>query len=224
MSSDRPHAAPSPAASSPAATQLPHEPGAGDELASVLTQRGGPLLDALEAHFPGSRDQAEAASSYAFAAAVELGLTRPSAELIRAAARLHDVGRVYVPAEVLAKPAWSRTPDEGALVESHHAKGAGLARGAGVPERVCEWIRLGGERYDGGGPNRLAGAAIPLQARISRAAHACYAALVEPAPERPEPTHHQPGPIGALRAGAARELDPMVVGALAAVLRRAGQA
>jgi HD-GYP domain-containing protein (c-di-GMP phosphodiesterase class II) len=186
-------------------------------LVTLLRMRGAPLVDALEAHFPGSREVAEAAAAYAFSAGVELGLMRSSAEVMREAAKLHDVGRVYVPAEILAKPAWSRTPEEAAQVDAHHEWGAQLARGAGIPERVCEWIRLGAERWDGGGPNRLAGEAIPPQARISRAAYACYAALTEGGTAA-DP-HRRP--FDALHDSAGRELDPMVVDALETVLMRA---
>lgn len=213
MSSDLPSDVPSRAASSDeAASEL--------SLVALLRMRGAPLIDGLEAHYSGSREVGEGSASYAFAAAVELGLTRPSAELIREAAKLHDVGRVYVPAEILAKPAWSRTPAEGAQVEAHHEWGAQLARGAGIPERVSEWIRLGAERYDGGGPNRLAGEAIPIQARISRAAYACYGALTEGA----EPGAAQGAgrrPSDALQGSSGRELDPRVVDALESVLTRA---
>jgi HD-GYP domain-containing protein (c-di-GMP phosphodiesterase class II) len=179
--------------------------------------RGGPLLDALESHFPGSRDAAEASSSYAFAIAVELGLGRANAELTREAAKLHDIGRIYVPAELLAKPSESRTPEEEARVAAHHEYGAQLALGAGLPARVCEWIRLGSERYDGGGPDGLAGETIPLQSRISRGARACYAALTAQS-RGAEP---QPSPIEALRGASGRELDPLVVDALGAILSRA---
>jgi response regulator RpfG family c-di-GMP phosphodiesterase len=213
MSSDPPSDAHSPAAS--------RDEGASElNLVALLRMRGAPLVDALDAHFHGSREVGEAAASYAFAASVELGLVRSSAELIREAAKLHDIGRVYVPAEILAKPAWSRTPEEGAQVEAHHEWGAQLARGAGIPGRVCEWIRLGAERWDGGGPNRLAGEAIPLQARISRAAYACYAALTE-ATREGGAADAQRRPFDALHGSAGRELDPMVVDALETILARA---
>jgi HD-GYP domain-containing protein (c-di-GMP phosphodiesterase class II) len=188
-------------------------------LVALIRMRGAPLIDALDAHFPGSREAGEGAAAYAFAAAVELGLMRSSAELIREAAKLHDIGRVYVPAEILAKPAWSRTPQEGAQVEAHHEWGAQLARGAGIPDRVCEWIRLGAERWDGGGPTRLAREAIPLQARISRAGYACYAALTEGGGGAGAGQERRP--VDAMRASAGRELDPMVVDALETVLTRA---
>ena len=214
MSSDPPRNALSPAADPEAgASEL--------SLVALLRTRGAVLIDGLEAHFPGSREVGDAAGSYAFAAAAELGLTRPSAELVREAAKLHDVGRVYVPAEILSKPAWSRTPEEDAQVEAHHEWGAQLARGAGIPDRVCEWIRLGAERYDGGGPNGLAGEAIPLQARISRAAYACYSALREPEPNQGTALSAGGEPFDALHVSSGQELDPVVVDALAVVLARA---
>jgi response regulator RpfG family c-di-GMP phosphodiesterase len=188
-------------------------------LVSLLRVRGAPLLDGLEAHLPGSREEAEGASSYAFAAAVELGLGRLDAELVRETTKLHDVGRVYVPADVVAKPATSRTPEEAAQAARAHELGAQLARGAGLPERVCEWIRFGAERYDGGGPGALAGKEIPLQARIARAAHACFAALTR-APNEDVATG-RPDPVSVLWAAAGGELDPLVVDALESVLARA---
>lgn len=207
MSLAHPSDGPSPAASSD------------QSLVSLVRMRGAPLLDGLETHFPGSREQAEAASSYAFAAAAELGLTRAGAELTREVSKLHDVGRIYVPAEVLAKPAQRRTSEEAILLEGHHELGAQLALGAGIPQRVCDWIRLGAERYDGGGPAGLAGEAIPLQSRISRAAYACRAALADP-PEPARGLHGRQGPMETLRGSAGRELDPLVVDALATVLAR----
>jgi HD-GYP domain-containing protein (c-di-GMP phosphodiesterase class II) len=226
MSSHPQSGAPSPGAEDPAAgaaSQPTPAPGLPSELAlaALVRLRGAPLLDALEDHFRGSREQAEAASAYAFAAAVELGMARSDAEVIREAAKLHDVGRVYVPVEVLAKPAWRRSRDEGAHVQAHHEWGAELARGAGVPDQVCDWIRDGAERYDGRGPRGIAGAAIPIQSRISRAAYACYAALTHSTEEPQEPDPGHPRRAGdVLRASAGHELDPDVVEALAAAIER----
>jgi HD-GYP domain-containing protein (c-di-GMP phosphodiesterase class II) len=222
MSLDPPSGAHSPApdAESGAAGDPAAAERADLSLVPLVRSRGAALIDALEAHFPGSREQADAASTYAFATAVELGMGRGAAELTREAAKLHDVGRVYVPAQVLARPAWSRSRSEAAEVELHHEKGAQLALGAGIPERVCEWIRMGAERYDGGGPNGLRGEAIPLQARISRAAYATYGALTTESTERADGRARRPA--DALRASAGRELDPRVVDALTSVLERAG--
>ena len=217
MSSVHPSGGPSPGPSGTGegAGSLP-ELGSDLSLVSVLRMRGAPLLGALEAHYPGARERAEAAAAYAFAAAVELGLDRGNAEIIREVTKLHDVGRVYVPAEILAKPEGGRTRDEAALVATHFEKGAQLAAGAGLPPEACEWIRLGAERWDGGGPNRLAGEAIPLPARVARVADACHAALMEAGAQ----PHAARTAERALQGAAGRELDPHVVAALIGVLAR----
>ncbi len=126
-------------------------------LAAHVEARGSELLDALERHLPSSRDHADGTATYAFAAAVELTLERDHAEAVREAARLHEVGNVYVPVAVLAKPPGELSPEDRALLDSRFASGAELARGAGVPDKACEWIGAVGERFDGSGPTGLAG-------------------------------------------------------------------
>jgi putative nucleotidyltransferase with HDIG domain len=186
--------------------------------ASLVRLRGAPLLDALERHAPGSRVHAEATSTYAFAAAVELGLRRGRAELVRETAKLHDVGKVYLPKDALGKPG----AEEGPLLESHVEAGARLARGAGIPDQSCDWIVALRERFDGSGHQGLRAEAIPVEARIIRAACACDVALVTPVtpPGSRERRRPQRLAIDALRDAAVHELDPGVVDALGAVLER----
>ena len=90
---------------------------------------------------------------------------------------------VYVPSEVLAKPPGELTPEERELLDSRFASGAELARGAGIPEQACEWIRATGERFDGGGPQGLAGERIPIESRIVRVACAFDAVVAAAAKE-----------------------------------------
>jgi HD-GYP domain-containing protein (c-di-GMP phosphodiesterase class II) len=188
----------------------------------VTKARGAELLDALERHRPGARDHAHATASHAFAIAVELGLERQHAEATREAARLQEVGQIYVPTAVLAKPPGERTPEDEALIDSHPGRGAELARGAGVPDDACEWILATRERFDGHGPAGLAGERIPIESRIIRVACAHYASLaMQPAPDSPHP---RGGAFAEVRKASGRELDPRVVEALAAILERAGAA
>lgn len=197
--------------------------GAGSDftLASLVQIRGAPLIDALDRHAPGSREHADATGSYAFATAVELGHDRSRAELAREAAKLHAVGGVYVPAATLARPAAERTPAERSEVDGLHEAGCRLARAAGVPEQVCGWILRIRERYDGRGPDRLAGPAIPLESRIARAACCCDRALADPGTgEGTTPDRPQGRAIAALREDAGRALDPRVVESLSGILGR----
>jgi HD-GYP domain-containing protein (c-di-GMP phosphodiesterase class II) len=183
-----------------------------DAPAGVVAERGAPLLEALDGHLPGARLHADSTAAYAFAAAVELHFERPSAETIREAARLHDVGLVYVPATILARPADALDEAERALLDSHLEAAYRLCRGAGIDEAVCGWILRTRERYDGAGPDGLRGSEIPIEARIIRTACAADLLLERTGPE---------ATVEALQAAAATELDPLVSDAVVAVLTRA---
>jgi HD-GYP domain-containing protein (c-di-GMP phosphodiesterase class II) len=198
MSSDPPSDAPSP---------QPEQ-----VLASVVAERGAPLLEALEGHLPGARRHADATAAYSFAAAVELDLERQSAETIREAARLHDVGLVYVPAPILCRPPEQLDDGERALLDSHLEAAFRLCRGAGIDESVCGWILRTRERYDGAGPDGLRASEIPMEARIIRTACAGDLLLERSGPE---------ATTQALRAAEGTELDPRVSEAVIAVLERA---
>jgi len=206
MNSDPPSDAPSPAAE-------PED----EQLADRVRRLGGPLLEALGEHLPGAVGHADASGSFAFAAATELGLDRQGAELVKETARLHAVGKVYVPAELLAKPPEERDDAQRALVDAHHEAGARLALGAGIPNDVCGWILQVRERWEGAGPDGLKGEDIPIASRITRAACVCDVAL-SGAP-RSGPDYGRA--IETLRTWAGPVLDPAVATALTAFLLRA---
>ena len=215
MSLDRPSDARSPEADEPAPSGF--EP----SLATLIRSRGSALLGGLERHRPGAGDHADRTAVYAFAAAVEMGLDRDRAEAVREAARLHEVGMVYVPAKALAKPSGELTPQERSLIESRFARGAELARGAGIPDRACEWIAAVGERFDGSGPAGLAGERLPIESRTVRVACACDTILAAQEPTGGSPHERQQTAVEELRRAAGTELDPGVIAALAALLARA---
>jgi response regulator RpfG family c-di-GMP phosphodiesterase len=187
--------------------------------ATLVRARGATLLEALERHLPDSRDHADGTASYAFALAAELGSSRTDAEVVRETARLHEIGLVYVPASVLARPPEELGPEDLALVDSHASYGAELAKGAGVPDQACQWIAATRERFDGAGPNGLAGEQIPLQARIVRAACACDALLAMGSSS--DGSRLDSSAIARLHAAAGEELDPRLVETLAGIVERA---
>jgi len=226
MSSDPrsgvPSSEPEPARSPPAAGDVDAPPTSETalSLATLTRARGSTLLDALELHLPGAREHADGTASYAFAAAVELGFDRGHAEAVRETARLHDIGKVYVPSGVLASEPDGLEAQQRAMLDAHPASGADLARGAGIPEEACDWIAAARERFDGDGPAGLAGERIPLESRIIRVACTCDAALsVAPEPGSPQAPHA--AAIAQLRSAAGHELDPRVTEGLIAMLDRA---
>jgi HD-GYP domain-containing protein (c-di-GMP phosphodiesterase class II) len=220
MSSAAPTGDRSPAADSPAGARAE-----GPSLPELVRQRGAALLDGLERHLPGSREHAEATASYALIAAADLGYEAPRAELLREAAKLHEIGKVYLPVAILAKPISELSVTERAGLDRHFLAGAQLAAGAGIPTEVCAWIRAAGERYDGAGPARLAADAIPSEARVIHAACVCDELLRAPAEEAPvdsAPVSPSARAANGLLARAGTELDPASAVALADALERAG--
>lgn len=127
---------------------------------------GRPLLDALAERLPAAARRAEIAAVLAAALAAELIADEQERDLVREAARIQEVGKLYVPAELVRRPLAGLDEGERAQLDAHYEHGRDLARGAGVPDRVCGWILHARERWDGAGPTSLAGVDIPLASRI----------------------------------------------------------
>ena len=97
-----------------------------------------------------------------------LGWDLESIDCIRAAAPMHDLGKIGVPDRILQKDG-PLTEEEWIIMKTHTTMGANILRDSMVP-----FIQMGGriaachhEKYDGTGyPNGLAGTQIPLEARI----------------------------------------------------------
>jgi len=97
--------------------------------------------------------------------ALRLGLEADDVELVRLAGRLHDLGKLAVPEEILKKPG-PLTDEERAVLERHAQIGFAMLESLGI-DPVASWVLHHHERWDGDGyPGRLAGSEIPLGARI----------------------------------------------------------
>jgi putative nucleotidyltransferase with HDIG domain len=133
---------------------------------------------------------------------------------LRTAAKLHDVGKVAIPDEVLLKPG-PLDDDERRLVQVHPTVGASLLRAWGLagPARFVEEHH---EHFDGGGyPRGLAGEAIALESRIIHVVDAYMAMTLD----RPYRRAMSVGAaIAELERHSGRQFDPTVVGALLDVL------
>jgi HD-GYP domain-containing protein (c-di-GMP phosphodiesterase class II) len=183
--------------------------------------RGEPLLDGLEQHVPGSRRHADAVAAYSFALAVEIGLGRSECELIREAARLHEVGKLYLPQWLLAEPPGQLSDSERAQLAAQEELGHRVCVGAGISDEVCAWILHAREHFDGTGPGGLGGEGIPLPSRIIRAT-CSYATLLRQQPSDAAEAPHETT-IAWLRNAGGAELDPALVEGLARVVTRASR-
>lgn len=156
----------------------PAVPDAGDA-AGVST-----LLQVLGRTHRYARGHAEGVSRLAVRIGRELGLGADDLRDLGLAGKLHDVGKLCIPARVVDK----RGPladDEWALVRRHPAEGERLLRPFVRQRDVLAAVRWHHERWDGGGyPDGLGGPATPLSARIVAVADA-YSAMIEHRPYRP---------------------------------------
>jgi hypothetical protein len=128
---------------------------------------------------------------------------------------LHDVGKSAIPTRILEKPG-PLDDDEWAVMRTHPVIGEQIVRGVAALRDAAAAVRHHHERYDGTGyPDRLAGTAIPVEARIIAAADA-YAAMTADRPYSAALTAEQA--TAELHRCARTQLDPRVVAALLSVL------
>ena len=143
------------------------------------------------------------------------------------AAPLHDIGKVGIPDHILRKPG-KLTPEEYEVIQTHSRIGGDaidvamsrvqatdcspLAGDTGalmflvVAGMIARWHH---ERWDGKGyPDRLAGEAIPLPARIMAVADV-YDALITPRVYKTAMSHEDAVEI--IHAGSGTQFDPLLV-------------
>ena len=144
-------------------------------------------------------------------------MRRPEHEIenIRAAALLHDLGKLGVSNEVLQKIG-TLTEDERELIRSHTMRGAEIIRPVGGKVvQILPFIIYHHEQYDGTGYHKLIGEDIPLGARIIAVADV-YDALMSDRPYRKGVS-----PAAArehIIANASKYFDPVVVDAFVSIL------
>lgn len=85
---------------------------------------------------------------------------------LRMAATIHDIGKLYVPAEILAKPGQLSEP-ELALIKTHPQAGFDILGEVEFPWPIASIVQQHHERLDGSGyPRGLSGDTILMEARI----------------------------------------------------------
>ena len=124
------------------------------------------IAAAAEMRDPYTGGHQDRVAHIAGAIAKELGIDPDEAQEIELAAKIHDVGKLAIPAEMLARPG-RLSAAEFALMREHPQTGADLLERVGFPDRVRRLVLQHHERVDGSGyPSALCGDAVLLGARI----------------------------------------------------------
>ncbi len=152
--------------------------------------------------------------------AEEHGIAGPEeCGMIELAARLHDIGKSPIPAQLLLQPG-PLTEAQRAFVQEHTTKGVELLEKAHVPQMrmALDIARYHHERWDGSGyPHSLSGSAIPYPARVVAIADV-FDALTHPRRWRKAWTAREA--IDYIRERAGTQFDPALAPVAVRLLER----
>lgn len=174
------------------------------------------LANTLELRDPYTAGHQRRVAQLAKAIALRIGIDVERAEAIYLAGMIHDIGKIYVPSEVLTRPG-KLTPLEYSLVQTHVEAGYGILQPIEFPWPLADIVHQHHERLDGSGyPRGIRGDEIMLDARILAVADVVEAMSAH----RP----YRPGlgidaAIAEIESGKERLYDPAVVDGCVALFR-----
>jgi len=120
----------------------------------------------VEARDPYTAGHQSRVSDLARAIAREMGLSDEQVEGIRTAGKIHDIGKISVPAEILSSPR-KLTDIEFSLIKTHSQSGYDILKDIEFPWPIARMILEHHERIDGSGyPNGLTGDNLLLESRV----------------------------------------------------------
>ena len=137
-----------------------------EDIASLHLRTIEALALAIEAKDHTTHDHLERVQVYAVEIGKELGLAGVELDALRAAALLHDIGKLAVPEHIISKPG-RLTPEEFEKMKIHPVVGAEILEQVKFPYPVAPIVRSHHEKWNGKGyPDGIKGEAIPIGARI----------------------------------------------------------
>jgi diguanylate cyclase (GGDEF)-like protein/putative nucleotidyltransferase with HDIG domain len=137
-----------------------------EEVAALHLRTIESLALAIEAKDHTSHKHLQRVRVFAVEVAKELGYPEEEIEALRAAALLHDIGKLAIPEHIINKPG-RLSPEEFEKMKIHTQVGAEILQRVAFPYPVAPIVRSHHERWDGTGyPDGLKGEQIPKGARV----------------------------------------------------------
>ena len=170
----------------------------------------------IEVRDPYTAGHQRKVSQLAGAIGEELGLDEHRVEGLRVAGKIHDLGKVSCPAEILVKPGPLTEPERD-IARQHVEVGAKILGDLALPWPLSEIVHQHHEHVDGSGyPRQLRGDDILLEAKVIRVASS-YVALTSHRPYRP--ARSMADALSELEQHAGTRYDAEVVAACARLIR-----
>jgi diguanylate cyclase (GGDEF)-like protein/putative nucleotidyltransferase with HDIG domain len=146
--------------------QVEIEKGNAEDAASLHLRTIESLALAIEAKDHTSHKHLQRVRVFAVGLARELDFSEDEIEALRAAALLHDIGKLAIPEHIINKPG-RLTPEEFEKMKIHPLVGSEILQRVAFPYPVAPIVRSHHERWDGTGyPDGLKGESIPRGARV----------------------------------------------------------
>ena len=166
-----------------------------------LLRELGAALDAQDPYLDG---HSRRVARYVTMIAQRMNLSDEQVERAKAAATIHDVGKLRIPEAIVDKPG-RLTDDEFEQMKQHAAAGGAMVECLGDPALAAA-VRAHHERWDGSGyPDGLAGEQIPIEARIISVADT-FDAITSARPYRAAKPHAKA--LEVIDDEAGQQLDP----------------
>ena len=172
------------------------------------------LALAVDTKDPFSRGHLDRVAYYALSIGKRLGLNDEDLDTLRGSARLHDLGKIGIPDEILRKDS-GLTDEEWVIMRRHPEIGESIIKPVRSLQHLCDLIRHHHEKLDGTGyPDKLKGEEISPLVRILSVADV-YDALTTERSYRPKKSKQEA--IGILRS-MNNHLDQDIVNTLVEIL------
>ncbi|MDD5772635.1 MAG: HD domain-containing protein [bacterium] len=174
------------------------------------------IVSTVEVRDPYTAGHQHSVSDLARAIAQTMGLPKDQVEGIRFAGIIHDLGKLFIPSEILSKPG-HLNDIEYDLIKTHSRIGYEMLRSIDFPWPLADIILQHHEKMDGSGyPNGLKDKKILIGAKIIKVADV-ISAMAYHRPYRP--AHNLKYALKEIKSNIGRFYDPEVVAACLKVFR-----
>ncbi len=139
-----------------------------DHVMTDMSQTTKSLLDKIHNYDEYTYLHCISVANYSVLMARQLGFSDQKLDILATAALLHDIGKIFVPQDILTKTS-RLTEEEYRLIQEHTTLGANFLKEAGYSPIIAETVLEHHENIDGSGyPRHLKGDDINEYAKILR--------------------------------------------------------
>jgi putative nucleotidyltransferase with HDIG domain len=166
------------------------------------------LASAIDVKDRYTKSHSQESSIYAEALGRACGLPEKQLELVKMAAKLHDLGKIGVPEQILRKPG-PLNDEEWQIMREHPTLGAKILQPIESLSELVPIVQCHHERWNGSGyPAGLKGTDIPLEARLIAVIDSFHAIISERPYKKAMPVSYG---LDQLRNQAGTNFDPDLI-------------